>query len=309
MGTNVRRIETRKSFPRGAIFSCSFGGDGLYSPVFCSIDRLPTIRKVVMRRMTTGLKRMGQGLAGIVLLFAGANAQHIQPTDAAHLELALRKLNVLGSALYVGAHPDDENSAVIATLAEGRLVRTAYLSMTRGEGGQNLIGPEQGTLMGMIRTQELLAARRIDGGEQYFTRAIDFGYSKTSKETISFWGREKIVGDIVWVIRSFRPDVIMTRFSDTLGGHGNHLASAILTEEAFDKAGDPSQFPEQLRYVKPWKPKRIVFNVFRWGGGVAPTPNSVKLDVVLDRDNTGACSGSTLSQPKENKRPRISLTA
>ena len=229
--------------------------------------------------MMTGLKRMGQGLAAIVLLFTGATAQHIQPRDAAHLELALRKLNVLGSALYVGAHPDDENSAVIATLAEGRLVRTAYLSMTRGEGGQNLIGPEQGTLMGMIRTQELLAARRIDGGEQYFTRAIDFGYSKTSKETISFWGREKIVSDIVWIIRSFRPDVIMTRFSDTLGGHGNHLASAILAEEAFDKAGDPSQFPEQLRFVKPWKPKRIVFNIFRWSGGVAPTSNSVRLDV------------------------------
>ena len=237
------------------------------------------IRKVVMRMMMTGLKRMGQGLAVTALLFAGATAQQIQPPDAAHLELALRKLNVLGSALYVGAHPDDENSAVIATLAEGRLLRTAYLSMTRGEGGQNLIGPEQGTLMGMIRTQELLAARRVDGGEQYFTRAIDFGYSKTSKETISFWGREKIVSDIVWVIRSFRPDVIMTRFSDTLGGHGNHLASAILTEEAFDKAGDPSQFPEQLRYVKPWKPKRIVFNVFRWSGGVAPSTNSVRLNV------------------------------
>jgi len=216
----------------------------------------------------------------VIVALSGALKAQLRPTGASELAVALKKLNVLGSALYVGAHPDDENSAVIAALAKGRMVRTAYLSMTRGEGGQNLIGSEQGDLLGVIRTQELLAARRVDGGEQFFTRAIDFGYSKTSEETIRIWGREKIIADIVWTIRSFRPDIIMTRFLDTLGGHGNHTSSAILAREAFLAAGDPTQFPEQLRFVKPWQPKRIVFNIFRFGGtGMEPGKQSVKLDV------------------------------
>ena len=222
-------------------------------------------------------------LIRLIIVAAALNgALHAQtrPTGAGELAVALKKLNVLGSALYVGAHPDDENSSVIAALAKGRMVRAAYLSMTRGEGGQNLIGSEQGDPLGIIRTQELLAARRVDGGEQFFTSAIDFGYSKTSEETIRIWGHEKILGDIVWTIRSFRPDVIMTRFLDTLGGHGNHLASAILAREAFRAAGDPAQFPEQLQFVKPWQPKRIVFNVFRFGGtGMDPSARSVKLDI------------------------------
>ena len=199
--------------------------------------------------------------------------------DGAELKLAVKKLSVLGSALYIAAHPDDENTALLASLAKGRLVRAAYLAVTRGEGGQNLIGSEQGDEMGVIRTQELLAARRVDGAEQYFTRAIDFGYSKTSEETMEIWGRGKIVSDIVWVIRKLRPDVIMTRFSPTLGGHGNHTSSAILAEEAFAASGDPNRFPEQLKYVKPWKAKRLVFNTARFFDASFDTVKAVKIDV------------------------------
>lgn len=219
----------------------------------------------------------------IALLFLAttlATAQSTIPYGTTDLRIALDRLSVLGSALYVAAHPDDENTSVITTLSKGRKVRTAYLSMTRGEGGQNLIGSEQGEFLGLLRTQELLEARAIDGGVQFFTRAIDFGYSKTSEETIRIWGRDRIVGDIVWVIRTFRPDVIITRFADSLGTHGNHTASAILTKEAFEAAGDPTKFPEQLKHVKPFKPKRLVFNVFRFGSsGMEPSAKAVGLDV------------------------------
>jgi LmbE family N-acetylglucosaminyl deacetylase len=181
------------------------------------------------------------------------------------IEQTLRRLNVTGRALMIGAHPDDENTAVLAYLARGRFVRTGYLSLTRGEGGQNLIGPEQGDLLGLIRTQELLAARRIDGAEQFFSRAIDFGYTKTASETLAKWGHDRILSDVVWVIRNFRPDVIILRFSGTeRDGHGQHQVSAILGKEAFSAAADPQRFPEQLRYVKPWQAKRVLWNVFRF---------------------------------------------
>lgn len=208
-----------------------------------------------------------------------ANGQSPKVYDAADLEIAIQKLSVLGSVLYVAAHPDDENNALLAYFAKGMLVRTAYLSMTRGEGGQNLIGPELGNELGVIRTQELLAARRVDGAEQYFTRAIDFGYSKNSKETLELWNKEKILSDVVWVIRKFRPDVIITRFSPTIGGHGNHTASAILAQEAFDISGDPGSFPEQLKYVKPWKAKRIMFNTARFFDTSLDTAEAIKVDV------------------------------
>jgi LmbE family N-acetylglucosaminyl deacetylase len=179
------------------------------------------------------------------------------------LELALKKLNVLGSVLMIAAHPDDENSALLAYFARGRGVRTAYLSLTRGEGGQNLIGPEQGALLGVIRTQELLAARKVDGAEQLFTRAIDFGFSKTAEEAMSKWGHDAILSDIVWDIRRFRPDVIILRFSGTpRDGHGQHQVSAILGKEAFSAAADPHRFPEQLHWVQPWQAKRLLFNAF-----------------------------------------------
>ncbi|TFG39154.1 MAG: PIG-L family deacetylase, partial [Candidatus Aminicenantes bacterium] len=142
--------------------------------------------------------------------------------DAAEIQLGLEKLNVLGSVLYVAAHPDDENTAALAYFSRGEKLRTAYLSLTRGDGGQNLIGSEQGAEIGIIRTQELLAARGIDGAEQYFTRAVDFGYSKTPEETLAFWGEEAVLADVVWIIRSFRPDVIITRFPvDGPSGHGH----------------------------------------------------------------------------------------
>jgi len=199
------------------------------------------------------------------------------------IELALRKLNVLGSVLMIAAHPDDENTAVLAYMARGRSMRTGYLSLTRGEGGQNLIGPQQGPLLGVIRTQELLAARRIDGAEQFFTRAIDFGYSKTADEALEKWGREKVLSDIVWVIRRFRPDVIILRFSGTpRDGHGHHQASAILGKEAFFAAADKNRFPEQLRYVQPWQAKRMFWNVFSFTPEqekeAAAIPNKVEVD-------------------------------
>ncbi|RPI29780.1 MAG: hypothetical protein EHM61_00410 [Acidobacteria bacterium] len=200
--------------------------------------------------------------------------------DAAALKLELKKLTVVGNVLYLAAHPDDENAAVLAYLSRGRLLRTGYLSLTRGDGGQNLIGSEQGKLLGVIRTQELLAARSIDGAEQFFTRAVDFGYSKTAEETLRLWGREAVLSDIVWVIRKFQPDVIITRFTTEGGGHGNHTASAILAQEAFQAAADPTRFPGQLKSVKPWQAKRLVWNMYNWGRySDAETTGALTIDV------------------------------
>src|SRR5215204_4545298 len=197
-------------------------------------------------------------------------AQSPQTWTSADIYLAIKKLNVLGSVLYVAAHPDDENTRLIAYLSKDRLYRTGYLSMTRGDGGQNLIGDEQGIDLGLIRTQELLSARRMDGGEQFFTRAFDFGYSKNPDETFTKWDKEKILSDVVWVIRKFQPDVIITRFPTTgEGGHGHHTASAILANEAFIAAADPSRFPEQLKHVQPWQAKRIVLNGFNFNNNNA----------------------------------------
>jgi LmbE family N-acetylglucosaminyl deacetylase len=182
-------------------------------------------------------------------------------SGSAQARLALDRLNVVGSVLMIAAHPDDENTALLAYLARGRKVRTGYLSLTRGEGGQNLIGAEQGDELGIIRTQELLAARRIDGAEQFFTRAIDFGFTKTPQECFEKWGHDKILSDVVWVVRRFRPDVIILRFSGTpRDGHGQHQASAILGREAFSAAADPKRFPEQLQWVEPWQAKRLMWN-------------------------------------------------
>ena len=199
----------------------------------------------------------------LLLICIPAQAAHRPIMNPAEIRLALKKLNILGTALFIAAHPDDENTAVLSYLSKEKLVRTAYLSLTRGDGGQNLIGTETGELLGVLRTQELLAARKIDGAEQYFTRAIDFGYSKTSEETIKIWGREKILYDLVWIIRKYRPDIIITRFTTDLGGHGHHKASAILALEAFRMAGDPNQFADQLEHVGVWQPKRIFWNAWR----------------------------------------------
>jgi LmbE family N-acetylglucosaminyl deacetylase len=179
---------------------------------------------------------------------------------------SVERLNQLGSVLMIAAHPDDERTGVLAYFARGRHMRTAYLSVTRGEGGQNLIGSEQGAELGVIRTQELLAARQIDGAEQFFTRAIDFGFSKTAAETMQKWGHDRILGDIVWVIRSYRPDIVILVFTGgPQDGHGHHQVSAILGKEAFAAAADAARFPEQLRYVKPWQATRILHALWNFG--------------------------------------------
>ncbi|MET0464850.1 MAG: PIG-L family deacetylase [Chitinophagaceae bacterium] len=226
--------------------------------------------------------KKAQSLTAIFfLLFASMVKAQAYPTwTSAEMYQALRKLNVLGSVLYVAAHPDDENTRLITYLSKERLYRTGYLSMTRGDGGQNLIGNEQGIELGMIRTQELLAARRVDGGEQFFTRAYDFGFSKNPEETFTKWDKEKILSDVVWVIRNFQPDIVITRFPTTgEGGHGHHTASAILANEAFRAAADPSRFPEQLKWVKPWQAKCVLFNSFNFGGNNTITDDQLKVDV------------------------------
>lgn len=190
-------------------------------------------------------------------------AQPGQPSSSGIL-LEIKKLNVLGSALYVAAHPDDENTRLIAYLSKEALVNTAYLAITRGDGGQNLIGPELREGLGLIRTQELLAARRVDGSSQFFSRANDFGYSKTSKETLKIWDRDQVLHDVVWAIRKFRPDVIITRFPpDARAGHGHHSSSAIMAEEAFDVAAS-QQYPDELKLAGPWQVKRLMLNSGRW---------------------------------------------
>ena len=208
-------------------------------------------------------------------------AQAPKSYTSSEILLQLKKLNTVGSVLYIAAHPDDENTRLIAYLANEKCLRTGYLSLTRGDGGQNLIGSEQGIELGMIRTQELLAARRIDGGEQFFTRAYDFGFSKNPEETFTKWSHDSILSDMVWVIRNFRPDIIITRFAtDGSGGHGHHTASAMLAEEAFDAAADPTRFPEQLQFVSVWKTRRMFWNVStRFANPNADMSPYIKLDV------------------------------
>ena len=213
---------------------------------------------------------LARSLVALLILAAphlATAADSIDPaaaTDAGRAALhQLRTFATTGRVLHIGAHPDDENTELIAYLSCGRGYDTAYLSITRGDGGQNILGPEFDEKLGVARTQELLAARRIDGGRQFFTRAIDFGFSKTPEETLSIWNHREVLSDVVRVIRQFRPDVVVTRFPipPGSGGHGHHTASAILAVEAFKAAGDPNEFPEQLKQgLTPWQPKRIVWD-------------------------------------------------
>ncbi len=227
--------------------------------------------------------------AGIVF------AQKDQILSGSEISAALDKLNVLGSVLYIAAHPDDENTSLLAYLSRGRQYRTAYLSLTRGDGGQNLLGTEKGAEIGILRTQELLEARKIDGAEQYFSNAIDFGYSKTAEESLEFWDGESVLADIVWVIRKFRPDIIVTRFPPGGGGgHGHHSASADLAVEAFDASGNPERFPEQLKYVKPWKAERVFWNNWRSSGQneITIKVNIGEYDPMLGRSYTELAADS-----------------
>ena len=207
-----------------------------------------------------------QSLVIFFLSFQISNAQQPQKPNSVEVYNQIQKLNFLGSVLYIAAHPDDENTRFISYFSNEVKARTAYLSMTRGDGGQNLIGPQLRELLGVIRTQELIEARKIDGGEQFFTRANDFGYSKNPAETLEIWDKEKVLSDIVWAIRKFQPDVIINRFDHRTSGntHGHHSASAMLSFESFDKAINPTVFPEQLKLVKPWQPKRQFFNTTWW---------------------------------------------
>ena len=193
-------------------------------------------------------------------------AQAPKKLSATEIYESIQKLNFLGTALYIAAHPDDENTRLIAYLANNVKARTAYLSLTRGDGGQNLIGSELRELLGVLRTEELLAARRVDGGEQLFTRANDFGFSKHPDETLRIWNKDQVLSDVVLAIRKLKPDVIINRFNHRTPGttHGHHTSSAILSVEAFDLVNNRNAYPEQLDYVDTWQPKRLFFNTGWW---------------------------------------------
>lgn len=213
------------------------------------------------------------------------------PGNTAQLSQAIDRLAVVGNVLYVAAHPDDENTELLSWLIHEKKIRAAYLSLTRGEGGQNLLGAERAPLLGVIRTQELLAARHTDGAEQFFGRERDFGFSKSPDETLTTWGKEEALSDVVWVIRRFQPDVIVTRFSPLPAKtHGHHTASAMLALEAFKAAADPAQFPEQLQWVKPWQAKRIVWNKGTFQG-VPTTSDFLALDIGTYNRRLGVSMG------------------
>ena len=216
------------------------------------------------------------------LFFSGlVQSQSTHQMSSGEILHGMKKLAVLGSVLYVAAHPDDENTRFLAYMARERQYRTGYLAMTRGDGGQNLIGEEQGVELGLIRTQELLAARRVDGAEQFFTRAYDFGYCKSTEEALSLWDKEKVLSDAVWVIRNFRPDIIVTRFpEDNRAGHGHHSASAVIAREAFIAAADPTRFTEQFTFgVGPWQAKRILWNTYSFGSTNTTSDDQLKIDL------------------------------
>jgi LmbE family N-acetylglucosaminyl deacetylase len=240
----------------------------------------------------------------IIFLFGNVMAQTPKSYSTADILQQMKKLEVFGSVLYIAAHPDDENTRLLAYLANERKFRTGYLSLTRGDGGQNLIGDEQGIDLGLIRTQELLAARRIDGAEQFFTRAYDFGFSKSPDETMKIWGHDKILSDVVWVIRNFRPDVVITRFPTTgEGGHGHHTASAILAGEAFEAAADPARFPEQLvNGITTWQVKRLLWNTFNFGGNNTTREDQLKIDVGMYNPILGKSYGEMASESRSQHK-------
>ena len=225
-------------------------------------------------------------LAILLLAVQFLEAQAPKKYSSTDIYHSIEKLNFLGTALYVAAHPDDENTRLISYFSNEVKARTGYLSITRGDGGQNLIGPELRELLGVLRTQELLAARRVDGGEQFFTRANDFGYSKHPDETLRIWNKDEVLADVIWVIRNFKPDIIVNRFDHRTKGttHGHHTSSAILGLEAFDLAADGKAYPEQLELTEIWQTKRIFFNTSWWFYGSrenfekADKSNMLKID-------------------------------
>ncbi len=225
------------------------------------------------------IKRFAFSFLFFIVSMLQSSAQVPETYSSSDIYMQLKKLNVLGSVLYIAAHPDDENNGFLPYLAKERMYRTGYLSLTRGDGGQNLIGSEQGIELGLIRTQELLAARRVDGAEQFFSSAYEFGFSKSASEALSIWDKDLVLSDMVYVIRKFQPDILITRFpGDARAGHGHHWASALLANEAFTAAADPNKFPEQFKLgVTPWQAKRILVNGFSFGNNNVTGP--LKLDV------------------------------
>lgn len=208
------------------------------------------------------------------------SAQQVRPSKSSEIYREIKTLKNLPKVLYLAAHPDDENTGLLSWLINGQNVETGYLSLTRGDGGQNLLGTEQGAALGLIRTHELLEARKLDGAQQFFTRAIDFGFSKNTTDTFKQWNADSITADVVWVIRKFRPDIIICRFPPTAAaGHGQHAASAVVAEKAFKLAGDKNAFPDQLKYVNTWQPKRVLWNTFRFGGVNTTAENQLKVTV------------------------------
>ena len=225
-------------------------------------------------------------LAATLLAMGSSNlaAQSMEGTGLVPTGLLLRQMEGVKRVLMIGAHPDDEDTSLLTSLARGWGAQTAYLSLTRGDGGQNLIGPELWEGLGVIRTGELEAARALDGGQQFFTRAFDFGYSKSADEALSLWTREQLLHDVVWVVRTFRPHVIVTMYSGTASdGHGQHQAAGIIAREAFEVAGDPNRFPEQFeKGVEAWTPAKLYQSAGPRFGGSTPSDSP---DVVVE---TGA---------------------
>lgn len=238
-------------------------------------------------------------VAFYALLSFNSIAQSIPSSEIYHKLLRLKETK---RVLYVAAHPDDENTRLIATLANGEHVKVGYLSLTRGDGGQNLIGKELGIELGQIRTQELLRARQTDGGVQFFTRAIDFGYSKNPDETLQNWDKEKVLSDVVWVVRHFQPDIIVTRFNTVPGGgnHGHHTTSAILANEAFDLAADKAAFPEQLKNLDTWQTKRLFWNTYNFRSEFVPDENEHY--AVFETGEYNSLLGKTYSQIAADSR-------
>ncbi|MFI5196616.1 MAG: PIG-L family deacetylase [Chitinophagales bacterium] len=248
---------------------------------------------------------MRKTFSTLILIFTAVivNAQQVRPANSEKIYHEIEQLRNLVNVLYVAAHPDDENTRLLAWLVNDRNIRTAYLSLTRGDGGQNILGSEQGEALGLIRTHELMEARKLDGAEQFFSRAIDFGYSKNFDETFKHWNKDTLTNDAVWVMRKFRPDVVICRFPpDSKAGHGQHAASAIIAAEAFKVVGDKTKYPEQLKYYPQWQPKRLLFNAYRFGSFSTTSEDMFKLKVgqyePLLGEGTGELAGQSRSVHK-----------
>lgn len=256
-----------------------------------------------MRKITTSLFLF-------IFCISPLFAQQPDKPTASEIYHQLQRLNFLGSAMYIAAHPDDENQRLISYLANNIHARTAYLSITRGDGGQNLVGPEIRELLGVIRTQELLAARRTDGGQQYFTRANDFGYSKHPDETLEIWNEKEVLGDVVMTIRKFKPDVIINRFDYKNPGstHGHHTSSAMLSMDAFDLVGDATKYPETANKFGAWQPKRLFFNTSWWFYGSrenfekADKSKLVELETGSYYSNLGLSNGEIASLSRSQNK-------